>query len=125
MVFSRSDRFERRHQRIAVDADGHAIASAGGAPSSSAVPASSSTAPSSSPVPAVYQCVVARLPTAASESAAPLGKGVTVRDALAVSVGDVVMKVSYFPSKSDTRAARKRVDVDPAAFLVDEDDAYV
>ena len=35
------------------------------------------------------------------------------------------MKVSYFPSKSDTRAARKRVDVDPAAFLVDEDDAYV
>ena len=42
-----------------------------------------------------------------------------------MSVGDVVMKVSYFPSKSDTRAARKRVDLDPAAFLVDEDDAYV
>ena len=125
LVFSRSDRFERRRQRIAVDADGLASASAGGAPSSSAVPASSSTAPSSSPVPAVYQCVVARLPTAASESAAPLGKGVTVRDALAVSVGDVVMKVSYFPSKSDTRAARKRVDLDPAAFLVDEADAYV
>ena len=54
-----------------------------------------------------------------------MGKGVTVRDALAVSVGDVVINVSCFPSKSDTRAARKRVDLDPAAFLVDEDDAYV
>lgn len=114
IIFGRSDREERRRQRSSERDCGAGSASA----SVSADPG---------PGPAVMcQCVVASLPSpSASAGSAQSAKRVKLYDTLGIAVGDVVRSVSSFPTASDSRAATRRVDLDPIAFLVDGVVPYV
>ena len=113
IIFGRSDRGERQRQRQRSSESGAHSASE----SESADPA----------CPAVLcQCVVASLPNpSASAGSAQSAKRVKLYDTLGIGVGDVVRSVSSFPSASDSRAATRRVDLDPIAFLVDDVVPYV
>jgi hypothetical protein len=108
IIFGRSDRGERQRQRQRSSGAGSA------SESESAGPA------------VLCQCVVASLPNpSASAGSAQSAKRVKLYDTLGIGVGDVVRSVSSFPSASDSRAATRRVDLDPIAFLVDGVVPYV
>jgi hypothetical protein len=110
IIFGCSDREERQRQRQRSSGAG-----------------SASESVSADPDPAVLcQCVVASLPNpSASAGSAQSAKRVRLYDTLGIGVGDVVLSVSSFPSASDARAATRRVDLDPIAFLVDGVVPYV